>query len=317
MPPVTVPEKTLEHWVGIYLTYRYKSSAGLWWPTKGADTEVHYLPHRPGKGVALEIKTCTPSGKDDKWQDVVVNLGQLWEYSRALLQPFYVFPVPTWKGGLKGWVQGRAQSAGPKGLTVAPPDLAFSRTGDMWFAAWMRALTTAQVMQLLGPEVQRTSCACATNHGPGCRVNAEVTLLRVDFTNPKKPTILWGPRSRNNPGATRKAPTTMPFRDLWTSLDRCGGREWPQLLNLPWQPGWGGSPPPWISYDKATGALEEASSLQRDGGPQPGEIATYVSDGEDGFEWVPSDPWDAAPTDETPLDENLLVFLEAQALYRG
>ena len=54
---VSIPEKTLEHWASIYLTYRYHSHAALWWPAHGEDVNVGNLPPTPGKAVQLELKT--------------------------------------------------------------------------------------------------------------------------------------------------------------------------------------------------------------------------------------------------------------------
>jgi hypothetical protein len=80
---VSVPEKTLEHWSSLYLTYRYRSQVLLWWPTRGEDIDVQMLTTTPGKAVQLELKTTTPAGTG--LHDVNVNLGQLWEYSHKPL----------------------------------------------------------------------------------------------------------------------------------------------------------------------------------------------------------------------------------------
>lgn len=72
---VSIPEKTLEHWSSLYLTYRYRSQASLWWPTRGEDIDVQMLPMAPGKAVQLELKTTTPAGTG--LHDVNVDLGQL------------------------------------------------------------------------------------------------------------------------------------------------------------------------------------------------------------------------------------------------
>lgn len=54
---VSIPEKALlEHWSSLYVTYRYRSKAGLWCPASGEDTDVRLLPPRPGKVVQLEPK---------------------------------------------------------------------------------------------------------------------------------------------------------------------------------------------------------------------------------------------------------------------
>jgi hypothetical protein len=100
---VSVPEKTLEHWSSLYLTYRYRSQVALWWPTRGEDIDVQMLPTTPGKAVQLELKTTTPAGTG--LHDVNVDLGQLWEYSHKPLgrQPFYAFPGRTGTGTWLPW----------------------------------------------------------------------------------------------------------------------------------------------------------------------------------------------------------------------
>ena len=82
------------------MTYLYQSWAALWWPTRGQDIDVRWLPTRPGKAVQLELKTTTVAGAG--LHDVWVDLGQLWEYRQRPLghQPFYAFPWPNWHGNL-------------------------------------------------------------------------------------------------------------------------------------------------------------------------------------------------------------------------
>lgn len=60
MKPVSVPEKTLEHWASMYVTYRFRSKASLWWPNPGEDINIRDFPKLPGKAVQLEVKTATP-----------------------------------------------------------------------------------------------------------------------------------------------------------------------------------------------------------------------------------------------------------------
>jgi hypothetical protein len=77
---VSVPEKTLEHWASLYVMYRTRSQASLWWPANGQDIDVQVLPAEPAKVVQLELKTTTPSGS--RLQIVHIDVGQLWEYSQ-------------------------------------------------------------------------------------------------------------------------------------------------------------------------------------------------------------------------------------------
>jgi hypothetical protein len=73
----------------------------MWWPATGADLDVRWLPPRTGKAVQLEFKTTVVAGSN--FHDVMVNLGQLWDYSHLPLaqQPFYVLPWPDWSGDLE------------------------------------------------------------------------------------------------------------------------------------------------------------------------------------------------------------------------
>ena len=66
----------MEHWCSQYVTYRYKAKSALWWPTTGADVDVRFLPHHPGKAFQIELKT-TYFGVG--YHDVKVDLGQLLE----------------------------------------------------------------------------------------------------------------------------------------------------------------------------------------------------------------------------------------------
>jgi len=91
---VSVPKKTLEHWSSQYVIYLYHSKAALWWPASGQDIDVRWLPARPGKAMQLELKATTVVRPGV--HDVMVDLGQLWEYRnrRPGWQPFYAFPRP-------------------------------------------------------------------------------------------------------------------------------------------------------------------------------------------------------------------------------
>lgn len=60
--PVSVPEKTLEHWASQYVMARFSSKAALWWPSFGEDVDVSWFPARPGKAVQLELKTTMIEG---------------------------------------------------------------------------------------------------------------------------------------------------------------------------------------------------------------------------------------------------------------
>jgi len=207
-PSVSIPEKTLEHWASQYVTYRYSSKAALWWPARGEDVDVRWLPTRPGKVVQLELKTTTIAGAG--LHDVLIDLGQLWEYCQRPLghQPFYVFPSPHWGGELNA-------AARAKGHPVT--ELAFARSGSgWWFADWMVVLTTAQVADTLRPELTVHS---STTRGKRKRL--------VQFNlNHAPTTATWG-----SGGTT--PPDVIWWRDFWTRLELCGRPEWPQMIMLP------------------------------------------------------------------------------------
>jgi hypothetical protein len=208
---VSVPEKTLEHWSSLYLTYRYRSQVSLWWPTRGEDIDVQMLPTTPGKAVQLELKTATPAGTG--LHDVNVDLGQLWEYSHKPLgrQPFYAFPWPNWDGNLAA--AARAQQP-RKEVT----ELAFRRSGlQWWFAEWMIVLTTRQVADVLRRELNA--------HGSRTR-GSRKRLVQFDVKNPGN--TVWG-----DPASPTASPQVINWLDFWYELQQCGRDDWPQLIRLP------------------------------------------------------------------------------------
>lgn len=206
---VSVPEKTLEHWASQYVTYRYRSKAGIWWPARGEDVDVRWLPRVPGKVVQLEIKTTTVTGANT--HEVRVDLGQLWDYCHRPLgrQPYYVFPQPDWRGTLEA-------VAVASGRPVT--ELAFSRSGDgWWFADWMIVLTTAQVAAVLSTEL--------AGHGSSTR-GATARLVQYHLQGLRSaPVETWGNRV--------PAPNFRNWRDFWDDLEGCGFDGWPQMIRLP------------------------------------------------------------------------------------
>ncbi|MGW1341355.1 hypothetical protein ACWCOV_09900 [Kribbella sp. NPDC002412] len=283
---VSVPEKTLEHWVSQYVTYRFKSRAALWWPAAGEDVDVAWLPARPGKAVQLELKTTKLVGVHK--QDVLVDLGQLWDYCRRPLglQPFYVFPRPDWGGEL-------ATVARHNGVPVT--ELAFRRSGEgWWFADWMVVLTTAEVADILSTELRR--------HGSPKR-GEKRCLVRYDTAGK---TETWGS------GGPRR-PAAMSWLDFWDTLLRCGQADWPQLVRLPAQSLVTGRA--WYPPEEALRLLRAAARQEQ----RQQDLVTLVpSDG--GF-LVAADEdhslgdadWPAA-ADGGVEDHRQVVFLDAAAL---
>ena len=287
---VSVPEKTLEHWSSQYVTYLYRSWAALWWPTRGEDIDVRWLPRRPGKAIQLELKTTTVAGAG--LHDVWVDLGQLWEYRHRPLghQPFYAFPWPNWHGNLTA-------TANARGCPVT--ELGFSRSGrGRWFADWMVLLTTAQVATVLHRAL--------TAHGSPER-GKTARLVRFDLSHSTvKPAITWGSGS--------PAPDPIGWREFWPTLDQCGRVGWPQLIRLPAR----------IirahgSYlnSQVAGLLREAAAGQRDDEP----LVTLEPDENGVYQIAPAadDDLGGSPDDETDQvgDHRQIGFLDARALLRA
>lgn len=200
---VTIPEKTLEHWISQYIANRYAGSAALWWPTRGEDIDVRSLPTRPGKAIQLEVKTSTVIAAGQ--HDVLINLEQLRRYrSRPLaLQPFYVFPLPYWRETLQ-------EDAQRVGYQVT--EGAFKRSGSpQWFGHWMVVLTTEQVHVAVNPQ-------------PGDPKTK--ALARVRVTRPGLNIVEW-------PNAGGSTPSLVGWSDFWETLGRCGLWDWPQMVRIP------------------------------------------------------------------------------------
>lgn len=290
-PSVSVPEKTLEHWASQYVTYRYRSKASLWWPARGEDVDIRWLPTVPGKAVQFELKTTTVSGHG--LQDVLVDLGQLWSYRRKRLghQPFYAFPRPDWRGSLTA-----AAGAGGRPVT----ELAFARSGPgWWFANWMVVLTTAQVAEVL-------ACELAAH---GCAARSKTRLVRFDLScSTATPGVTWG--------SGAPPPSLVTWRDFWAALEQCGRDRWPQLIMVPTLP----TPTQGrYSRQQVIGLLGEAADAMRQGEAPNQELVTLEPDDDGGYR-VAAAADDEPNEPEDQPDEvdacRLLVFLNARTLLR-
>lgn len=289
---VSVPEKTLEHWSSQYLTYRYRSKAALWWPTSREDIDVRWLPMRPGKAVQIELKTTTLAGAG--LHDVLVDLGQLWEYRQRPIwqQPFYAFPWPDWPGNLTA-------VAIANGRPVT--ELGFGRSGPgWWFADWMVVLTAAQVAGVLYKELLAHGCP---------KRGSKRRLVRLDLSRSlSNPVVTWGS------GATW--PQFVRWRDFWTELEQCGRVGWPQLIRLP---AWCTRVQGHLPRLKVAGLLREAASMIEMGEWDDDEqLVTLVPDADGNYDLAPDpglnpDEPHADRADEIP-DHRQVVFLEARAL---
>lgn len=289
-PAVSVPEKTLEHWSSLYLSYRYRSHAALWWPTRGEDIDLRALPGRPGKALQLELKTTTPTSRNV--QDVLVDLGQLWDYSRKPLgrQPFYALPIPH-------WAQGLATASASSG--VSPTELAYSRAGSKWwFAQWMVLLTTNQVASVLAPELAAHGCSTR---------NTSARLVRIDLAPRMPRRLAWG-------GGTTAPPAYIPWRDFWSQIDLCGQPMWPQLLRLP--AGLLGRQEDYSHQEVMAAARAVAG--QEIQTRQPVQLVTLSPDSDGRFrvEDDAASPPASLLRDDSATDHRTLVYLDAEALFR-
>ena len=297
---VSVPEKTLEHWSSQYLAYRYLSWAALWWPARGEDIDVRWLPTRPGKAVQLEMKTTTVVRPGV--HDVMVDLGQLWEYRQRPLgrQPFYAFPRPDsdWDGSLTAAAiaQGRAVT-----------ELGVSRSGaGWWFADWMIVLSAAQVADVLRKELAA--------HGKKQRKKRE-RLVRFDRSQSEP---MWG---------SGAAVAPIGWREFWPELESCGRVGWPQLIRVPaWFVRKRGPYP----TSRIVEILREAAGMEAVDLSAGEELVTLEPDA-DGTYQIADEAYQATlspsgsdgddPEEEDGNDEasdhRLVVFLDARAVLRA
>jgi hypothetical protein len=207
---VSLPEKTLEHWTSQFIGYRFRTYAHIWWPAAGVDVDVLRLPGHMGKAVQLELKTAELTGPDQ--HAVSVDLGQLWKYvHRPLaLQPFYVFPIPTWRGEF-------ADAAARARRSVS--ESAYRRSGpDWWFGDWLWVLTTQELARVVGPRLHA--------HGSG-RLGTKARVVRIDLAGPT-PAKHWTHRSP-------RRGQLMQWPSFWNRLVHCGEADWPQFLQVPAQ----------------------------------------------------------------------------------
>lgn len=280
---VSLPEKTLEHWASIYLTYRYRSHAALWWPTSGEDVHVGYLSSYVGKAVQLELKTTTLSTKGDV-HTVQIDLWQLDNYLARPhhLRPFYVFPIPHWTGTLEA----AASTAGQPVVEFGLRRSSSHATKPWWFASWTVAMTTDHVAAALNTQL-------AKYHAGG---TSKASLVRFGLKTGAGATT-W---------ADGKPHRTIPWQSLWTDLDECGRPSWPQILRVPASLVRSGTPLP---HADIRDLLAEA----RNG---DGELVTLGSTGEGTFELVdePSGYRDDLPGGDERIDHRIAVFLGLEAL---
>lgn len=128
----SLPEKTLEHWTGLYLASRFPR-ANQWWPTLGEDVALTLRSSltSPGKVVLLEVKVpeVRPAG-----HQLSISTAQLGRYLARRLPVFYVLPVPRWSGSLDPGSTGPRPAAGW-----------WRQRSENWFGDWTYVLSAADV----------------------------------------------------------------------------------------------------------------------------------------------------------------------------
>lgn len=283
---VSVPEKTLEHWVSQYVNYRYRTKAALWWPAQGEDIDVQSLPHLPGKALQLEVKTTTltKTGR----HKVLVDIGQLKDYLSSPVPAFYVFPKPTWPGLLTA----AASAAG-----ISAPELAFSRISrhgpGWWVADWLIVMTAREVARVLSAEV-------AAHAGTTRKNFKRLVTFTVSKNGPTVP--MW---------AHGLNPKTYAWRDFWTKLESCGEPGWPQLLRLPA----GAAALSHPTQGNIRRAFRQVAEKVVDPGLYDGELVSLIA-GADG-EYAPFDDQAVAPIRPQSAEDDhhrQVVFLDARAI---
>lgn len=139
----SIPEKTLEHWCSIHLSYRYRARLRMWWPTAGEDVDVSGGPLAPGKRFWLELKT-TEWNRAAKRHDLTIDLDQLAAYGSHPVPDFYVFPAPPWSGTL-GQAPKPAWAGG-----LDPSDFAYqTHSGDKWFPNWLYVVPGSSLRRIV------------------------------------------------------------------------------------------------------------------------------------------------------------------------
>lgn len=146
----SVPEKTFEHWISMYIAHRFPSG-GIWWPSFGEDVRVEDLGTLPGKACLLEAKVTEQLANGT--HKATIDLAQLEKYCSSVIPVYYVIPEPQWQHHLDSsfWI-GRERKA----------DLAYRRTMERWFGEWTFVCLAKDLYSHLSPA---NGQATATLHG--------------------------------------------------------------------------------------------------------------------------------------------------------
>lgn len=204
----TLPEKTLEHWTSLYVTYRFHSKAALWWPPFGEDISYRGLANAPaGKFLSFEVKTSYWD-KSSGRHVVSVDVPQLKAYLKLPVsrRPYYVFPIPSWSGYLEDFARTKS---------VSLADLAVRRGKSLWAARWTYVLSADTVNEIVGGSRRTRGSAQILSVQP----RADLSSPKLTWTRGKN----WKPRGD----------WPMRWCDFWDKAMGCGEKDWNQAFYLP------------------------------------------------------------------------------------
>lgn len=132
---VSIPEKTLEHWISLHLNRRYGSKLQQWWPVFGQDITARPIANFRGKEFWLEIKTCKlVQGSAISQHRLVIDLAQLYKYQRDGGYDYYVFPAPYWSAPLSTGLENLSEIDSSR--IIMPATLGSPSSQQSYFANW-------------------------------------------------------------------------------------------------------------------------------------------------------------------------------------
>src|SRR3990170_8656885 len=197
----------------MYLSFRYRSRASLWWPAPGEDAQVSPA-IAAGKVIPLEVTSSsfTSSGSHG-YHSVTIDLKQLLSYKKQQIPVFYLIPFPRWNGEILG---GGSRWLGD----VSPSDLAFQRAGEPYFGNWTKVIHVGELLRVLKPLTKAYSAA------PSQKTRyAELVRTPTDKGAP-----VWHKKLANKPRVTS-------WQDFWIGIDTGGRPDQPPWIVVPRGPG--------------------------------------------------------------------------------
>lgn len=202
----SIPEKTLEHWCSLHLSYRYRAHLHMWWPASGEDIDVALRPEAFGKRIWLELKT-TEWNETAGTHDLSVDLAQLRAYGAQAVPDYYVFPIPRWEGILGttasfAWLHPTSRSS-----------LAYqSKSSTKWFASWLNVVPGDQLRHALATDLRALA--------PNARSFHHVVA------STRHGTMTW-----RTPDLS--AMQMRSWSSFWDFMDSCGNDDWDAQFVVP------------------------------------------------------------------------------------